>query len=138
MPPPSSPPPPHPGPVVPLRALGKVILFVTQMPRALAFYRDALGLDVALDTPEWVELDTTGATLALHAGVAPAPAGAPDPEGVPHVQVSFAVASVGAAHAALSSRGVVFVHGPRPIAPGTFLARFRDPDGHSLAIAGPA
>lgn len=137
MPPPSST-PSRPVPPSPLSALGTVILYVAKMPRSVAFYRDVLGLPVRLDSPEWVELETGGATLALHAGVKPAPAGGPDPDSVPHAHVSFAVASVAAAHAALEGRGVAFVHGPRPIAPGISLARFRDPDGHSLSVSGPA
>ena len=122
----------------PLRHLGKVILFVTDMARAVAFYRDVLGLAVRIDSPDWVELDTGAVTLALHAGVTPRPAGGPATDAVPHAQVSFAVASVAAAHAFLVARGVTFVHGPRPIAPGIALAHFQDPDGHALAVAGPA
>ena len=137
MPPPSSP-PPGPAPRGPLHALGTIILYVTQMARSVAFYRDALGLPVRLESPEWVELGTGGATLALHAGVHPAPPGSPKAGSVPHVQVSFGVASVAAAHAALVARGVTFLHGPRPIAPGISLARFDDPDGHALSISGPA
>jgi len=137
VPPQSSPPSNVPAPS-PLRNLGKVILFVTRMARSVAFYRDVLGLPVRLETPQWSELDTGAATLALHAGVGPRPAGGPPQDTVPHAQVSFGVASVGAAHAWLVARGVVFVHGPKAIAPGVALARFLDPDGHELAISGPA
>jgi predicted enzyme related to lactoylglutathione lyase len=39
---------------------------VTDVPRALAFYRDALGLGVGeLNLPYWVEFDVDGATFGI-------------------------------------------------------------------------
>ena len=46
------------------------MLTVADMARALTFYRDGIGLEVRYETPYWSELDASGATLALHHGMA--------------------------------------------------------------------
>ncbi|PRY68985.1 putative enzyme related to lactoylglutathione lyase [Glaciihabitans tibetensis] len=40
---------------------------VEDMDRALAFYRDTLGLDVKSTSSEWSELDANGLTIGLNA-----------------------------------------------------------------------
>lgn len=48
--------------------LCRAILFVKDMERMLAFYSRTLGLTVKGEaSPTWVELDTGGVTLGLHA-----------------------------------------------------------------------
>ena len=42
------------------------ILYVHEMDRALAFYRDVFGLPVLQHTPGWSMLRCGGATIALH------------------------------------------------------------------------
>ena len=42
------------------------IVFVSDMKRSVAFYRDVIGLPLKFDSPEWSEFATDGATLALH------------------------------------------------------------------------
>jgi predicted enzyme related to lactoylglutathione lyase len=42
------------------------ILYVRDMDRALAFYRDTFDLDVVQHTPGWSMLRCGGATIALH------------------------------------------------------------------------
>ena len=42
------------------------IVFVSDMKRSVAFYRDVIGLPLKFDSPEWSEFATEGATLALH------------------------------------------------------------------------
>jgi len=44
------------------------IVFVSDMSRSVAFYRDAVGLPLRFESPGWTEFATEGATLALHAG----------------------------------------------------------------------
>ena len=119
-----------------LRRVGTVIAFVSDLAKAKAFYRDTLGLKVRVDSPGWVEFETEGATLALHPGVPPRPPGR-IPDG-PSLSVGFNVESVKKAHATLVSKGVDFERSPTPIAPGVWVANFRDPDGNELAISGPA
>ena len=42
------------------------IVFVSDMKRSVAFYRDVIGLPLKFDSPEWSEFATDGATFALH------------------------------------------------------------------------
>lgn len=41
---------------------------VDEMARAVGFYRDALGLTLRFESPEWTELFWGDATIALHRG----------------------------------------------------------------------
>jgi catechol 2,3-dioxygenase-like lactoylglutathione lyase family enzyme len=43
-----------------------VIVFVSDMDRSIAFYRDVMGLPLKFDSLGWTEFSTEGATLALH------------------------------------------------------------------------
>jgi lactoylglutathione lyase len=43
------------------------IVFVSDMERAVLFYRDVIGLPLRFESPGWTEFATEGATLALHA-----------------------------------------------------------------------
>ena len=42
------------------------IIFVSDMDRSVAFYRDVIGLQLKFESPGWTEFATDGATLALH------------------------------------------------------------------------
>ena len=44
------------------------MLMAQNMDRAVAFYSGAMGLDVKLHTPNWSELGSDDAVIALHAG----------------------------------------------------------------------
>ena len=50
--------------------LSFAIVFVSDMERSVAFYRDVIGLTLRFESPGWTEFDTGGATLALHASEA--------------------------------------------------------------------
>lgn len=41
------------------------MVFVSDMKRSVAFYRDVLGLPLKFESPGWTEFATDGATLAL-------------------------------------------------------------------------
>ena len=49
-------------------SLNYVIVFVSDMDRSIAFYRDVLGFPVKHQSPKWSEFGTEGITLALHLG----------------------------------------------------------------------
>ena len=51
----------------PMVTLKCALLYVKDLPRMTAFYRDGLGLRVVTNSPTWVELDAGGATVGLHA-----------------------------------------------------------------------
>ena len=42
------------------------IIFVSDMERSVAFYRDTLGIPLRFESPGWTEFETEGATIALH------------------------------------------------------------------------
>jgi catechol 2,3-dioxygenase-like lactoylglutathione lyase family enzyme len=116
----------------PLSRIGVLILGVTDLERSVGYYRDTLGLPVRGTGGEFAFLDAGGITLALRESRALSP---PGEEG--GVEVVFSVEDVGAAHAALRSRGVEFRCDPRVVTGDQFAADFRDPDGHVLSIFGP-
>ncbi len=43
-----------------------VVIYVTDMERSVAFYRDGLGFPLRSESPSWSELNAGGITLALH------------------------------------------------------------------------
>ena len=61
-----------------------VIKFVTDMNKAVKFYRDTLGLQLRFESPGWSEFSTGETTLALH------PASDKNPAG--KVELGFTVA----------------------------------------------
>jgi len=46
--------------------LGQVMVFVKDVARMRGFYRDALGLALVEDRPDWVRFDAGGPLFALH------------------------------------------------------------------------
>ena len=42
------------------------MVFVSDMKRSVAFYRDTVGLPLRFESTHWTEFATDGATLALH------------------------------------------------------------------------
>jgi catechol 2,3-dioxygenase-like lactoylglutathione lyase family enzyme len=97
---------------------------VTDMQRAIAFYRDALGLhptDFASDY--WVEFDVAGATFGI---------GNFDQVGTPGSAQSLAleIADLPSFRAALSGHGV---ESSEPYELGAcWLSTVKDPDGNSI------
>jgi catechol 2,3-dioxygenase-like lactoylglutathione lyase family enzyme len=115
-------------------SLSSVRVFVRDFERAIAFYRDVLGIPLVLRSDElgWAQLDTGAAQLALER-VAPG-----DAEGEAlvgrFVGASLAVADVEAAYARLRARGVEFEAPPERMPWGGVLAHFRDLDGNTLTL----
>lgn len=112
-----------------------VMVYVSDMDRSVAFYRDLLGLPLRFASPQWTEFATAGTTLALHAAT-PAPAGwrAPQHGGV--AQLGWHVEDLDAVAAALRERGVQFVMEPQAReGEGIRLAVFLDPDGLPISLA---
>src|SRR6476646_4140386 len=66
--------------------LNYAIKFVADMDKAVAFYRDSLGLELKFASPFWSEFATGETTLALHPASAENPAGG--------VQLGFTVDSL--------------------------------------------
>jgi lactoylglutathione lyase len=115
--------------------LSHAIVFVSNMARSIAFYRDALGLTPRFQSPEWTEFSTGDTTLALH--LAGTPAGkAADPGATPAGQchVGFAVDDIDAMHGKLTAAGATCLRPPRE-EHGIRLANYIDPDGTGISIS---
>jgi len=109
-----------------------VILAVTDLNRAVEFYRDRLGLKLTSTNEDFAFFDAGGFTIALRGGRPKA-----EPADLASVEIAFAVEHVKTAHQALRAQGVEFKRDPRIITGTTWATDFRDPDGHVLSIVGP-
>jgi catechol 2,3-dioxygenase-like lactoylglutathione lyase family enzyme len=115
-----------------LTQVSVVMLGVHEATRALAFYRDKLGLKVQNEIPGFAFLNAGAVTLCLSepaAKVRGQVAGAGE--------IVFSVEDVTSAYQALREKGVQFTHEPRNITPTARVANFDDPDGNHLSIYGP-
>ncbi|HLI66599.1 MAG TPA: VOC family protein [Caulobacteraceae bacterium] len=103
------------------------ILFVADMDKAIAFYRDVMGLPLKLQSPFWSEFDTGAVTLALH------PASERNPAG--RVQLGFATPDLQALYAARETNGLSF-SAPPVDEHGTLLSRIVDCEGADVSLSG--
>lgn len=103
-----------------------IILYVADCRRALAFYRDAIGLDVVDSWEGWARLKCGGAFLGLHA-MAPGAQEGP----TRHAGLNVQVEDLDKAVAAAVGGGAVLkgIEDPRPHVP-IRLAILSDPDGN--------
>src|SRR3990167_3337389 len=51
-----------------MKKLDYAIVFVSDMKRSVAFYRDVLGMPLKYETPHWTEFSNDGSILARHPG----------------------------------------------------------------------
>jgi catechol 2,3-dioxygenase-like lactoylglutathione lyase family enzyme len=107
--------------------LAHAILFVADMDKAVAFYRDTFGLTLTFATPFWSEFDTGTTTLALH------PASEANPPG--RVQLGFTTSDLPGVYAAREAAGLSFTQAPVD-EHGTLLSRILDCEGAEVSLAG--
>jgi lactoylglutathione lyase len=117
----------------PITGIGHVILTVRDMDRALAFYRDAVGLDVQMASPEFAFLQAGSVLLTLRESPH-----APEDGADAGVEIVFSVTDIHEAYEALKAKGVSFLVQPRVVTGSMWATDFRDPDGHLLSIFGPS
>lgn len=113
-------------------SIGQIHISVTDIDRAVAFYRDALGLKLLFRPPgqPMAFFDCGGVRLYI---------GAPsEPEYRANSFLYYRVADIDAAHARLSAKGVNFLSAPRMIHKTAdselWMAGFQDPDGNYAQI----
>jgi methylmalonyl-CoA/ethylmalonyl-CoA epimerase len=114
-----------------LGQIGQIAVPVRDVERAIAFYRDVLGMRFLFQAPPGLGFfDCAGVRLMLDA-----PAAARAGNGS---VVYYRVADLHAAFATLSARGVAFEREPHLVARlpdhELWMAFFRDPDGNLLAL----
>ncbi len=106
--------------------LAYIMVFVADMTRAVAFYRDQAGLKLRFASPSRSEFGTGDTILALH------PAGPHNPAGTS--ELGLTVQDLNAFYAARKAAGVAFTGPPMPQAYGKPLTEMRDPDGALISV----
>lgn len=115
-----------------LDAIGQIHISVQELPRAVSFYRDVLGMTLLFEVPgqPMAFFDCGGIRLYL---------GKPEsPEFRSNPMIYYRVDDIDEAHAALVARGVTF-EGPPHMVHKTegselWMAGFRDPDDNNICI----
>ncbi|HVX14690.1 MAG TPA: VOC family protein [Pirellulales bacterium] len=113
------------------------VVFVSNMKRSIAFYRDIIGLPLRFESEEWTEFDTPGTTLALHHSETPATPESGDVNRVGQCHLSFTVDDIDAFHKHLVAKGVACVRPPQEEAYGRKLAKYADLDGLPFTVSQP-
>jgi len=110
-----------------------IIVFVSDMQRSVAFYRDVLGLPLKFTSPGWTEFNTGATTIALHkTGGDGLPRQSLPPAGNAHI--GFMVDDIQSAYEALKAQGASFSLPPQKQNSGAILAVLQDPDGFGITI----
>lgn len=113
-----------------IRRIDHVVIFVTDMDEAIAFYTEKLGFDLVHKSPEYTSLDTGGETgIGLH--IAENVGGIDS--GMHTTQVSFLVDDIEQTLKTLRNKDVRITREIDEIAPGRFVFNFTDPDGNQLS-----
>lgn len=99
------------------------IKYVANMDKAVAFYRDMMGLSLRFQSPGWSEFDTGDVSLALHLATKDEAAGT--------TELGFRAGDVTKEYAA---KALNFVEAPRAVH-GTTIARFKDVDGAHCSLS---
>jgi methylmalonyl-CoA/ethylmalonyl-CoA epimerase len=112
-----------------LSTIGQVGITVSDVGRAVAFYRDVLGLAFVFQAPNMAFFDCGGIRLML----------APDAKHEStHPVIYYRVGDIQYATETLKSRGVSFEREPHRVARmpdhDLWMALFRDPDENLLAL----
>lgn len=114
-----------------LERIGQISVNVHEIPRAIAFYRDTLGLKFLFEAPRMAFFDCGGVRLML---------GLPEKPEFDHPAsvLYYKVRDIDAAYGLLRERGVAFEGEPHLIARlpdhDLWMAFFRDPDRNLLAL----
>ncbi len=109
------------------RKVGHVMIFVKNMKKSVAFYRDTLGWPCLYESAYWSEFRTEGATVALHHG---------DDAKPRDTGISFHVGNVDDTVKALVRRGVKIVRPAAPVSDDIRCASFADAEGNVLGVSG--
>jgi len=110
------------------------IVFVSDMARSVAFYRDVIGLPLRFESTHWTEFDCGGASLALHlADPADAANDSASASAAGRCRPGLAVADLDAFHARMLEHSVICIEGPKSVF-GARIAQYLDPDGLQFSI----
>jgi uncharacterized protein len=126
-------------PLAGVNRITDIALFVSDLPRAIVFYRDRMELELKRRDTGFAEFWMEGAILALweEADVRRALDLADTPHRGPHAMIAIRLdspAAVDAACAALAARGVLFRSLPKTYPWQAHAAYFSDPDDNLWEI----
>jgi lactoylglutathione lyase len=115
-----------------------VILFVGDLERSVAFYRDVIGLPFKLQGDGYVEFATQGARFGLYDRnrLGELTGQRTDPPDHPGGEVVFLVEDVDAEAERLREAGATILRGPLDRAWGHRTLHLEDPDGFVVELAG--
>lgn len=118
-------------PQVQLTGIGQISITVHELPRAVAFYRDVLGIPFLFEIPNAAFFDCGGIRLMLAVPESPE-------FDHPSSILYYKVEDIQATYSALMGRDVPFEREPHIIARlegfDLWLAFFRDPENNLLAL----
>ncbi len=117
-----------------MTSINYTIVFVSDMDRSIAFYRDVFGFPVTHQSHKWTEFGTEGTTLALHLADAAdhTHTHATTPAG--HCQIGLTVPDLDDFHAEMVGKGVKCIQPPKMEHFGR-LAIYADPDEMPISVA---
>jgi catechol 2,3-dioxygenase-like lactoylglutathione lyase family enzyme len=117
------------------------IVFVSDVPRSAAFYRDVLGLQVAQDHGTIVIFEhgfaIHDAPNLLEKTYKTPGAFAREPQGKNNLDIYFETDDLEAVYLAVASYGAEVIHPIETQEWGQRVFRFHDPDGHIVEIGDP-
>jgi len=111
------------------------IVFVSDMNRAVSFYRDVIGLNLRFQSPAWTEFATEGATLALHASEASS-SEKDNLQKVPpgRCRPGLSVPDLDQFHLKMVEKNVTCIQEPKDVF-GARIAQYVDPDGLAISVS---
>lgn len=113
------------------KGINTVIIWTEALERLLPFYRDAIGLRLQFESPEFVTFEAEGGArlgLGKHSDVT---GKSKDPN---RIMLNFMVDDCKAEAERLKAKGVEFTRDPSPEPDGMLMATFLDPDGNTLQL----
>ena len=115
-----------------LQTPDRMVIYVSDMQRSTAFYRDTLGLPLKFTTPGWTEFSNGGTTLALHKHLGGEARQAEPSAG--QATLVFALDDLQGAYDTLKAEGAHFSMAPQTQPSGLTFAILHDPDGFSITL----
>lgn len=111
-----------------IHGISAIWLPVSDMQRAVAFYRDDLGLEVVEHDGDWSEVTAGDQRIGLNASETPSGTGG--------AVIAFSVDDIESTVKRLTEQGVAFT-GDLSEHPWGRIAPFKDPDGNDLQVYAP-
>jgi catechol 2,3-dioxygenase-like lactoylglutathione lyase family enzyme len=111
--------------------ISHAIVLVSDMNRAVSFYRDVVGLPLRFESPSWSEFATDGATLALHHAAGNADDGERETAG--RCRPGFRVPDLDVFHRRMTEHEVRCLQEPKTVF-GIRVAQYADPDGLAFSV----